>query len=107
MFWKRFSEECALMGKKPNPVAKELGISSGTVTGWKNGALPKSELLSKIASYFNVSVDYLLGKTDIKEKPATDDGDELSQEFKSLYCQLSQKQREVVLAAMREFAKEK
>ena len=107
MFWERFSEECTLAGKKPNPVAKELGVSSGTVTGWKNGALPKPEILSKIASYFDVSVDYLLGKTNIKEKPATNEGDELSQEFKSLYCQLTQKQREVVLAAMREFVKEK
>ena len=69
MFWERFLTECNLIGKKPNPVAKELGVSSGTVTGWKRGSLPKPEVLSKIASYFNVSVDYLMGKTDIKEKP--------------------------------------
>lgn len=107
MFWERFREECILIGKKPNPVAKELGVSSGTVTGWKNGAVPKPEMLSKIASYFDVSVDYLMGETDIKEKPTTDEGDGLSQEFKSLYCQLTPEQREIVLAAMREFAKEK
>lgn len=93
--------------KKPNPVAKELGVSSGTVTGWKRGSLPKPEVLSKIASYFNVSVDYLMGKTDIKEKPVTETDDGLSQEFKSLYCQLTPEQKEIVLAAMREFAKEK
>ena len=51
------------MGLKPNPVAKELGLSSATVTKWKNGTLPQSETLLKIADYFNVTTDYLLGKT--------------------------------------------
>lgn len=107
MFWKRFLEECTLMGKKPNPVGKELGVSSGTITGWKNGALPKPEILSRIASYFDVSVDYLIGKTDKKEKPTTETDDGLSPEFKSLYRQLTPEQKSIVLGAMREFVKEK
>lgn len=107
MFWERFLEECTLMGKKPNPVGKELGVSSGTITGWKNGALPKPEILSRIASYFDVSVDYLIGKTDKKEKPTTETDDGLSPEFKSLYRQLTPEQKSIVLGAMREFVKEK
>lgn len=95
------------MGKKPNPVGKELGVSSGTITGWKNGALPKPEILSRIASYFDVSVDYLIGKTDKKEKPTTETDDGLSPEFKSLYRQLTPEQKSIVLGAMREFVKEK
>jgi transcriptional regulator with XRE-family HTH domain len=107
MFWERFLEECTLMGKKPNPVGKELGVSSGTITGWKNGALPKPEILSRIASYFDVSVDYLIGKTDKKEKLTTETDDGLSPEFKSLYRQLTPEQKSIVLGAMREFVKEK
>lgn len=95
------------MGKKPNPVGKELGVSSGTITGWKNGASPKPEILSKIASYFDVSVDYLIGKSDKKEKPTTETDDGLSPEFKSLYRQLTPEQKAIVLGAMREFVKEK
>ena len=95
------------MGKKPNPVGKELGVSSGTITGWKNGALPKPEILSRIASYFDVSVDYLIGKTDKKEKPTTETDDGLSPEFTSLYRQLTPEQKSIVLGAMREFVKEK
>lgn len=63
--------------------------------------------LQVIADELKTTVAYIKGETDIKEKPATDDGDELSQEFKSLYCHLTQEQREIVLAAMREFVKEK
>lgn len=64
MFWERFNELCTEHQTKPNPVAKELGISSGIITKWKNGSLPNSDTLLKIADYFNVSVDYLLGRTE-------------------------------------------
>ena len=49
MFWERFVQLCAERNTKPNPVAKELGISSGAVTNWKNGAVPQSATLKRIA----------------------------------------------------------
>ena len=61
MFWTRYQALCQQIGKSPNGVAKEIGLSSGTVTFWKNGKIPKSETLQKLADYFGVSVDYLLG----------------------------------------------
>lgn len=64
MFWERFVRLCADHNTKPNPVAKELGISSGAVTNWKNGAVPQSATLKRIADYFDVSVSYLLGVVD-------------------------------------------
>lgn len=78
-FWDNFVKLCNENGKKPNPVAKELGISSGSVTGWKNGVLPRDTAVRKIADYFGVSVDYLLGKTDQKEKPLIDADEELTE----------------------------
>ncbi|WP_411553300.1 helix-turn-helix domain-containing protein [Paenibacillus lautus] len=56
-------------------VAKETGITTATLTSWKQGKYtPKQEKLQKIADYFGVTVDYLLGasqeKTNTsKEKP--------------------------------------
>lgn len=64
MFWERFVQLCAERNTKPNPVAKELGISSGAVTNWKNGAVPQSATLKRIADYFGVSTSYLLGIVD-------------------------------------------
>ena len=59
---------CLLRGTKPNPVAKEIGISSGILTKWKTtGAIPSGEILVKIADYLGCSVDYLLGRTDNPE----------------------------------------
>ena len=41
-------------------VAKDTGISTATLTQWKNGtSTPKSDKLQKIADYFDVTLDYL------------------------------------------------
>lgn len=70
MFWERFENLCNEKGIKPNPVAAKIGIKSGTVTKWKNGTIPTGETLIKIANFFNVSIDYLLGRTDIPSIPS-------------------------------------
>ncbi len=62
MFWDIFYKICIEQGTKPNPVAKQIGVSSSTVTSWKNGGIPNGETLLKLADYLNVSVDYLLGR---------------------------------------------
>lgn len=41
--------------------ALEFNISSGTIAMWETGKrMPDTEMLKKIAQYFNVTVDYLL-----------------------------------------------
>lgn len=67
MFWERFYELCIKNNTKPNPIAKEIGISSGIITKWKAGSIPNGEMLIKIADYLDCSVDYLLGRTDNPE----------------------------------------
>lgn len=64
---------CADKGIKPGRMCNDLGISRGAITDLKAGRKQSlsAETLSKIANYFNVSVDYLLGNEQ-KEKPATD-----------------------------------
>lgn len=63
-FWETYQKLCLDSGKRPNPVGKELGISTGSIAQWKNGSVPSGETLVKIADYFHVSVDYLLGRTE-------------------------------------------
>lgn len=66
-----------LLGEKRgsrNELAKYLGVSPNLITNWKsgvNGSYPK--YARQIAEFFDVSVDYLCGKTDEKsaKKEAT------------------------------------
>ena len=49
-------------------LAKELGFSPATMSDLKRGlTTPKLDKLQLIANYFNVSVDWLMGNTDIRE----------------------------------------
>lgn len=73
IFFERYAELCKSTGETPNSVAKNIGASSGSVTAWKNGTEPRNKTLSKIADYFGVSTDYLLGKE--TEKAPTTNGE--------------------------------
>lgn len=67
MFWDIFYALCMENGTTPNAVCKKLNLSNATATHWKNGTMPKGDVLSSIADCFNCSVDYLLGRTDSPE----------------------------------------
>lgn len=43
---------------------KQLGFSNGTIRNWINST--NSQSLEKVANYFNVSTDYLLGRSEKK-----------------------------------------
>lgn len=75
MFFKRFESLCIKSGSDVSNTLRALGLSTSKGTAWRNGSIPNGEILLKIASYFHVSTDYLLGNTDNpapagqKEKP--------------------------------------
>lgn len=64
MFYSRLTSLCAERGVKITNVVSELKMGSGNLSNWKSGRMPRGESLSKLADYFNVSTDYLLGRTD-------------------------------------------
>ena len=61
MFYDRFVELCNEINISPSIVAETIGLNRSSVTFWKRGSTPKGETLRKLANYFGVSVDYLLG----------------------------------------------
>ncbi|MBR1752844.1 MAG: transcriptional regulator [Ruminococcus sp.] len=96
MFWINFNSLCEQNGKTPNSVCKDLGFSNATATHWKNGTPPGSKSLAKIAEYFNVSTDYLLGKA----ANARSVIDKLSEKEKSLltiFRQLTDAQQDLII----------
>lgn len=53
---------------KQSTVANDIGLAQGTYSSYENGITPPTENCIKIAKYFDVSVDYLLGLTN-ERKP--------------------------------------
>ena len=76
MFYDVFKRLCDEKGVSCNRAATEMGLSNATATKWKKtGATPSGDTLSKIAVYFDVSIDDLLGN---EEKPAPESRNGLS-----------------------------
>ena len=49
------------VGEKTAAVAEELVFSNSMPTSWKNGALPRMSSRKKIADYFGITVEELMG----------------------------------------------
>ncbi|HBL6539367.1 TPA: helix-turn-helix transcriptional regulator [Listeria monocytogenes] len=65
MFSKRLSELRKKKGFSQYKLADELGFSRGQVANYEQGTRePDYQTLLKIAEFFNVSTDYLLGRDD-------------------------------------------
>ncbi len=75
-----FIERLKFLLKSKGTTRKELchslGIGINQIKRWEdNGSIPNICILSSIADYFGVTVDYLLGNTDQKEKPSEEGED--------------------------------
>lgn len=62
-FYEKYESLCREEGFKPQSpeMMRMTGVSSGAISGWKGGSLPKTEVIVRIARHFGVSSDYLLG----------------------------------------------
>jgi len=72
VFYDIYKTLCEQRSVSLSRAAAEIGLSNATVTKWKKtGAAPGGETLTKVAAYFGVSVDRLLG---VETPPAADMG---------------------------------
>lgn len=69
IFHERLRNERIFKGYSQKQMAEILNIPRGTYIHYENtskeGRLPSYELLVKISEILEVSIDYLLGKTDV------------------------------------------
>lgn len=69
-------------------VSKDTRISQATLIDWKNGkSIPKYDKMQKLAAYFGVSVDYLLGN---EKKPIPQEDELIKDEFIAFYGEVKQ-----------------
>lgn len=73
MFSERLKELRLEADMKQLELAKILGISASTIGMYEQGRrFPDQEILLKIANFFDVTTDYLLGRTDNPKLTAKD-----------------------------------
>lgn len=104
MFWKIYSELCKSQNTTPSAVAKAIGLSNAIPTKWKNGALPKGEILLKLSDYFDCSIDYLLRG---KEKSISSELSEDKQRLLEMYDLLEDIEKGEILGILIEKTKDR
>ena len=78
---------------------QELGFGNGTIRKWAK-TIPSGDRLQKVADYFHVSVDYLLGREDNKDDVFfLRGGDKLTKEEKEELKNIMQMSADVYLRA--------
>lgn len=72
-FGKRLRALREQRGLRQEDIGKVINVGKSAVSQWESGArIPDLETVNRLSSYFGVSVDYLLGRTDSREAPQYD-----------------------------------
>lgn len=86
MLYKRLLELCKEKNISGYKMCKDNGMQPSIMTDLKmeRRSGVNAETASKLANYFNVSVDYLLGNSDEKNKPLVNNDEELTDYLEEL-----------------------
>jgi transcriptional regulator with XRE-family HTH domain len=89
-------------------LASLLGLSQQAIAKWETGnSEPDSDMLNKLASFFSVSVDYLLGRTNVRNSNnSTDEFPPEAQVLMRSVAKLTDKQKEIIKKLVQEFIDE-
>ncbi|HBG7047165.1 TPA: helix-turn-helix domain-containing protein [Clostridioides difficile] len=85
LFSKNLKDLRIKKGLTQEQVAKDLMTTKVSIGRYENGTRePKIETLKSLSNYYNVSVDYLLGKTLIENYTTTDEISKIIKSYESL-----------------------
>ena len=90
MFLDRFKELCSKKGVSAYRACTDIGLNRSSVAKWKNGSIPNGSTLNRLADYFGVSVDYLLGneRTHPKDELTEKDRRDIARDLEALMADL-------------------
>lgn len=95
--------------KKMNSLrlSKEIGGSDRVIGAWRKGEYePKLESLIRLAEFFDVSLDYLAGRSDVREmsikKEPAPEISENGQEVLKIYNRLPEREQLLLLGRLQE-----
>ncbi len=84
VFYDNLKAECDKQKIKITPLIQKCGGSTGTISNWRKGASPNSDIVMKIAMQLNVSTDYLLFGHDKKDNEISIEEKKLLTAFRKL-----------------------
>lgn len=101
ILYQRIKGLCERQGISISKLESELGFGSSSIKKWERVSSPSIDKIVKVASYFNVSVDYLLGRTDIENSISEVIGDKDIISFQRARQKMTPKDRERMMKMLR------
>lgn len=85
MFYDNLKQACTNKNISVTATLKQIGIGTANGTYWKNGSVPASDIVVKLAEFLEVSTDYLLtGKEKCLSLKLTENEQKILDIFKNL-----------------------
>lgn len=91
---------CKSRNTSISALEKTLNMSNGSL---KKGGRINCDRLLQIANYFDVSMEYLMGVEEIKKAPAPNISALEQIKITSLYSQLTQDEKDIIVTTMEKF----
>ena len=93
LFYEKFQALCSEKGLSLSAAVGIMGLSKGNLSHWRKGKLPNGDILRRIARFFDVPVDTLVGHS--HETLAAQ-----QEELLRLFAALTTEQRSEILETM-------
>lgn len=110
--WERIKKEKDKKNISDKDFEIELGLNPKTINNWKRGkSSGYMKMLPEIADYFNVSVDYLLGREEKMPAGFPTDISDLEADLRKVnfpvdeWMQLTDEQKNILLSTIENFIK--
>lgn len=75
MFYDDVYRVCNEKGTTPTQVLREVNMSTGNISKWKQGASPSIRVAIRIAKHLGVSLSYLCNPSDLLEDDVSQEGE--------------------------------
>lgn len=101
VLYQRIKQLCSRKGIKIAKLESDLGFGNSSIKKWEKSSSPSIDKIVKVATYFDVSIDYLMGRTDIESSISEIIGDEDIISFQRARQKMTPKDREKMMQMLK------
>lgn len=101
VLYQRIKQLCSRKGITISKLESDLGFGNSSIKKWEKSSSPSIDKIVKVSTYFDVSIDYLMGRTDVESSMSEIIGDEDIISFQRARQKMTPKDREKMMQMLK------
>lgn len=101
ILYSRIKYLCSKKGVSVAKLESDLGFGNASIRKWEKTSSPSIDKIVKVAAYFDVSIDYLTGRTDVESQISDILGDEDIISFQRAHQRMSENDRKRMMQMLK------